>query len=327
VPSSWSSSAQRRRGSSVGARPEWRRKSRGKWLGSLMPTSHYFPHTEGRPLKQHARAAPADVTNGALRSRATRCGIALISRSQMLPRVSGEGVRALDVSLPCMTNDWIRGWLTRKQGGRMAHPLSTSESLRRLSDADYEVAPGEPDVRGWRVIAANDEQLGTIVDLIIDPAAGKVRYLSSTRPSRHRQAPCCSSERAKRGDDFLMSPRLYNDAGRRRHGAPWRSGYAERRQVCNSRDYVGGGIGLVYHFAPDVEQDFVWLTPGSVVATVAVARGIAGISAVRGQFRRIQPDLRRDRRRDGPLGVAVPVRARRHCWRGTECRDRTRLCT
>ena len=31
---------------------------------------------------------------------------------------------------------------------------------------------------------------------------------------------------------------------------------------------VASGIGLVYHFAPDVEQDFVWLTPGSVLATV-----------------------------------------------------------
>ena len=31
---------------------------------------------------------------------------------------------------------------------------------------------------------------------------------------------------------------------------------------------VASGIGLVYHFAPDVEQDFVWLTPGSVMATL-----------------------------------------------------------
>ena len=31
---------------------------------------------------------------------------------------------------------------------------------------------------------------------------------------------------------------------------------------------VATAIGLVYYFAPDVEQDWVWLTPGSVVATV-----------------------------------------------------------
>jgi membrane protein len=31
---------------------------------------------------------------------------------------------------------------------------------------------------------------------------------------------------------------------------------------------VASAIGLVYYFAPDVEQDWVWITPGSVLATV-----------------------------------------------------------
>jgi membrane protein len=31
---------------------------------------------------------------------------------------------------------------------------------------------------------------------------------------------------------------------------------------------VATGIGLVYYFAPDAEQEWVWLTPGSVLATV-----------------------------------------------------------
>jgi len=30
---------------------------------------------------------------------------------------------------------------------------------------------------------------------------------------------------------------------------------------------AGTGIGLIYYFAPDVEQDWIWLTPGSIVAT------------------------------------------------------------
>jgi membrane protein len=30
---------------------------------------------------------------------------------------------------------------------------------------------------------------------------------------------------------------------------------------------VASGIGLVYYFAPDVEQDWVWITPGSILAT------------------------------------------------------------
>ena len=31
---------------------------------------------------------------------------------------------------------------------------------------------------------------------------------------------------------------------------------------------VASAIGLVYYFAPDVEQDWVWITPGSVLATL-----------------------------------------------------------
>jgi len=31
---------------------------------------------------------------------------------------------------------------------------------------------------------------------------------------------------------------------------------------------VATGIGLIYYFAPDVQQEWVWITPGSVIATV-----------------------------------------------------------
>jgi membrane protein len=31
---------------------------------------------------------------------------------------------------------------------------------------------------------------------------------------------------------------------------------------------VASGIGLVYYFAPDAEQDWVWITPGSILATL-----------------------------------------------------------
>src|SRR5690242_14757664 len=60
----------------------------------------------------------------------------------------------------------------------MANPTtSNSPSLVRLSDAHYEVAAGEPDVRGWDVVLGDDETIGEVDELIIDPAAGKVRYL------------------------------------------------------------------------------------------------------------------------------------------------------
>ena len=31
--------------------------------------------------------------------------------------------------------------------------------------------------------------------------------------------------------------------------------------------FIVSGIGLIYYFAPDVEQDWIWITPGSILAT------------------------------------------------------------
>jgi uncharacterized protein (TIGR02271 family) len=85
----------------------------------------------------------------------------------------------------------------------MADPLNTnSPSLLRLSDADYEVASGERDVRGWDVCLANEEKIGEVDDLIIDPAAGKVRYLDvaldrqavGLEKDRHVLVPIASAE-------------------------------------------------------------------------------------------------------------------------------------
>ena len=42
---------------------------------------------------------------------------------------------------------------------------------------------------------------------------------------------------------------------------------------------IATAIGLIYYFAPDVEQDWVWITPGSVIATVLwliVSLGLKG---------------------------------------------------
>lgn len=52
------------------------------------------------------------------------------------------------------------------------------ENLRRLGDfGDYEVADGEPDPRGWRVLSAEGQRIGDVDDLIVDTSAMKVRFL------------------------------------------------------------------------------------------------------------------------------------------------------
>jgi len=55
---------------------------------------------------------------------------------------------------------------------------ATLGNLQRLSDADLEVADDEPDVRGWRVVTSDGDEVGEVDDLIVDPAAMKVRYLA-----------------------------------------------------------------------------------------------------------------------------------------------------
>jgi photosynthetic reaction center H subunit len=41
----------------------------------------------------------------------------------------------------------------------------------------YEVADGDPDVRGWSVYTSNNVKFGVVEDLIVDTAKMKVRYL------------------------------------------------------------------------------------------------------------------------------------------------------
>ena len=42
---------------------------------------------------------------------------------------------------------------------------------------DFKVADGDPDVRGWDVMSADGSKIGEVDNLLIDPAAMKVRYL------------------------------------------------------------------------------------------------------------------------------------------------------
>ena len=50
--------------------------------------------------------------------------------------------------------------------------------LRRLSDlTDYEVADGNPDVRGWTVRGGDGKKFGEVTELIVEEDTLKVRYL------------------------------------------------------------------------------------------------------------------------------------------------------
>lgn len=66
----------------------------------------------------------------------------------------------------------------------------TSRHLYRLGElSDYKVASDDPDVRDWALLDRDNEKLGTINELIVDPDQEKVRYLDviPTKGIRERE--------------------------------------------------------------------------------------------------------------------------------------------
>lgn len=50
-------------------------------------------------------------------------------------------------------------------------------ALEELSNSDYEIKAGEPDITGWSVLGRTGEKVGEVSDLLFDAQAQKVRYL------------------------------------------------------------------------------------------------------------------------------------------------------
>lgn len=56
--------------------------------------------------------------------------------------------------------------------------IRTAGGLARLDELDdFEIADGEPDIRGWTVKTADGKEIGKVDNLIADPVACEVRYL------------------------------------------------------------------------------------------------------------------------------------------------------
>jgi stress response protein YsnF len=53
----------------------------------------------------------------------------------------------------------------------------SSTRLIHLKGSDYEVADGQPDIRGWNVKDINDQTIGEVDDLIFDERTLRVRYM------------------------------------------------------------------------------------------------------------------------------------------------------
>lgn len=59
----------------------------------------------------------------------------------------------------------------------MSRETVTNEPLQELGSSGFEMAKGEPDIRGWKAINGANQQIGKVKELLFDVKAQKVRYV------------------------------------------------------------------------------------------------------------------------------------------------------
>ncbi len=91
---------------------------------------------------------------------------------------------------------------------------TTIGQLGHLSEMDdYEIADGDPDIKGWDVRASNGDKIGDVEDLLVDSATMRVRYIEvklekdlvSDNNRRHALIPIGAARLNEDKDDVLIS--------------------------------------------------------------------------------------------------------------------------
>jgi hypothetical protein len=52
-----------------------------------------------------------------------------------------------------------------------------NEHLRELHSSDFEMATGEPDIRNWKVVGLQNQEIGRVEELLFNDVSHRVRYL------------------------------------------------------------------------------------------------------------------------------------------------------
>jgi uncharacterized protein (TIGR02271 family) len=88
-------------------------------------------------------------------------------------------------------------------------PMDRVVPMNQLSG--YKVADGEPDIRGWDVMASDGRRLGRVDDLLVDTQANKVRYVDvEGGPQGHVTIPI-GYARLERDSKQVLVDRLSDD--------------------------------------------------------------------------------------------------------------------
>jgi sporulation protein YlmC with PRC-barrel domain len=103
---------------------------------------------------------------------------------------------------------------------RMGAPDGRIVPLRAAKD--FKLAKGDPDPRGWNVFGADGERVGVVTDLLVDPAAMKIRYLAvdvlddlfKLKEDRHVLIPTEAVDLRERGKDVWVKDLSSTDVAR-----------------------------------------------------------------------------------------------------------------
>ncbi|MBW3569947.1 MAG: PRC-barrel domain-containing protein, partial [Gemmatimonadetes bacterium] len=127
---------------------------------------------------------------------------------------------------------------------------------------DFKVAEGEPDVRGWEVLASDGRKIGEVDELLVDTAAMKVRYLdvdvdeamTAGGPDRHVLIPIgyarlqedrdCVTVDALASSDLRAVPSYDQGPLTRDFETSVRESFSARRGTVASGG-VAGGSGMI----------------------------------------------------------------------------------
>src|SRR5919199_490342 len=122
--------------------------------------------------------------------------------------------------------------------------------LALLSDTnDLKVAEGNPDVRGWDVLASDGTEVGEVKDLLVDPGAMKVRYLvveldeEVAGTDDHRVLIPVGAARLDDDDDKVLLGGITREA--LLGFPPYRDGQFTREYEDSLRGRLGGGAAAV----------------------------------------------------------------------------------
>lgn len=135
--------------------------------------------------------------------------------------LTGAALAELEHGFPSFYGDWDRRSVPA--GEMTAIPLRDAK--------DFRLPKGAPDPRKWNVFGADGERLGVVHELLVDPAAMKVRYLDVDladdlfvlSDDRHVLVPLENVELRERGNDV------------------WVQGLGAR-DVAGLPAYTGGGV-------------------------------------------------------------------------------------